>query len=202
MGVATLSSDPSKSTLPKLTNDSNRLHVTFKGNYFKQDKIDYFHKSVVNIYIVYELENSRVFSPDFTAQNCLFGAAKITKDRHPDHNEYVGYGICFDTKGRFSFGDGNNARNDAKNVIILGVDMTPYYPSTSLSKEQKCTKRNNIYVLGKTFIQSFSTDGGGHTIDTQILYKTNMTEPGKKFVLSLHYNGDDSYPFLLMVLKN
>ena len=62
VGVANLSSDPSKSTLPKLTNDSNRLHVTFEGNYFKQDKIDYFHKSVVNIYIVYELKNRRVLA--------------------------------------------------------------------------------------------------------------------------------------------
>ena len=71
MGVANLSSDPSKSALPKLTNDNNRLHVTFEGNFFKQYKIDYFHKAVVNIYIVYELKNRRVLSPDYTAQNCL-----------------------------------------------------------------------------------------------------------------------------------
>ena len=51
-------------------------------------------------------------------------------------------------------------------------------------------------MLGKTFIQSFSTDGGGPTIDKQKLYKTNMTELGKKFVLSLHYNRDDSYLFV------
>ena len=74
--------------------------------------------------------------------------------------------------------------------------MAPYYSSTSLSKEQKYTKDNNIYVLGKTFIQSFSTDGGGHTIDKQKSYKTNMTEPGKKFVLSSHYNSEDSYLFV------
>ena len=92
---------------------------------------------MVNIYIVYELENKRVFSPDYTSQNCLFGAVKIAKGTDPDHNKYVGYGICFDAKGSFSFGD----RNDAKNVIILGVDMTPYYSSTSLSKEQKYTKK-------------------------------------------------------------
>ena len=27
------------------------------------------------------------------------------------------------------------------------------------------------------------------------MYKTDMTEPNKKFVLSLHYNGDNSYLF-------
>ena len=86
MGVPNLSSDPSKITLLKLANDNNRLHVTFEGNYFKQDKIDYFHESMVNIYIVYELENRRVFSPDYTAQDCLFDAIKITKDTDPDHN--------------------------------------------------------------------------------------------------------------------
>ena len=56
--------------------------------------------------------------------------------------------------------------------------MKPFYSSDSLSKEEKCTRDNKIYVLGKTFIQSFGTDGG-HTIDKQKLYKTNFTEPGK-----------------------
>ena len=35
-----------------------------------------------------------------------------------------------------------------------------------------------------------------HTIDKQNLYETNFTEPNKKFVLSLHYNGDNSYLFV------
>ena len=45
--------------------------------------------------------------------------------------------------------------------------MTPYYIPTSLTKEEKYTKDNNIYVFGKDFIQSFKTDGGGHTIKIQ-----------------------------------
>ena len=77
--------------------------------------------------------------------------------------------------------------------------MAPYYPSDSLSKEEKYTKDNKIYVLGKRFIQGFSTDGGGHTIDERKLYKTNFTQSNKKFVLSLHYNGDNS---LLKELNN
>ena len=55
--------------------------------------------------------------------------------------------------------------------------------------------------MGKTFIQGFSTDGAGHTISQKGIYKTNMAEPGKKFVLSLHYNGDDSYLFANGVQK-
>ena len=64
---------------------------------------------------------------------------------------------------------------------------------------EKDTKSNNIYVLGKDFIQGFSTDGGGHTIKKQKIYKTNFPQPNKMFVLSLHYNDDDSY---LSVIKS
>ena len=32
-------------------------------------------------------------------------------------------------------------------------------------------------------------------------YWRNFTDPGKKFIISLHHNGDESY-FLLMVDKN
>ena len=88
--------------------------------------------------MVYELKNRRVFSPYFAAQNCLFGAVKITQNSsNSDHNKYVGYGICFDIVSNFSFGN----ITDAKNVIILGADMSFSSHSTN--------KANNIYVLGK-----------------------------------------------------
>ena len=45
----------------------------------KQTKVVYPHNSVINIYIVYELEERIVNSHDFTAQCCLFGAVIITK---------------------------------------------------------------------------------------------------------------------------
>ena len=60
-------------------------------------------------------------------------------------------------------------------------------------------------VLGKDFIQGVTTvcpaalsgrTGKGTTIYTEKIYKHNFTEPNKKFVLSLHYNGDDSYLFV------
>ena len=34
------------------------------------------------------------------------------------------------------------------------------------------------------------------TIYVEKNYYRNFTDPGKKFVLSLHYNGDDSYLFV------
>ena len=52
-------------------------------------------------------------------------------------------------------------------------------------------KANNIYELGKDFIQGIN----GRTIYAEKVYKTNFTEPYKKFVLSLHYNVGNSYLF-------
>ena len=59
-------------------------------------------------------------------------------------------------------------------------------------------KQNNIYVLGKDFIQDVATVGptsGGATIYAEKIYKTSFTQQNKKFVLSLHYNGNSSYLF-------
>ena len=52
-------------------------------------------------------------------------------------------------------------------------------------------RANNIYVMGKEFIQGINDT----TIYAEKLFHNNLTEHGVKFVLSLHYNGDDSYLF-------
>ena len=66
-------------------------------------------------------------------------------------------------------------------------------------------RQNNIYVLGKDFVQGVTIIGPtalsgkttkGTTIYAEKLYKTNFTQPNKKFVLSLHYNGNNSYLFI------
>ena len=53
-------------------------------------------------------------------------------------------------------------------------------------------KANNIYVLGKDFVQGINDT----TIYAEKNYKTNFTKPNKKFVLSLHYNFSNSYLFI------
>ena len=105
---------------------------------------------------------------------------KITKDVDTSNYKYSGYGICFDAESDFSFGNITNG----KNVIILGADMS--FSSHSTNKTQ------NIYVLGKDFVQGIN----GTTIYAEKTYKHNFTTPNKKFVLSLHYNGDNSYLFV------
>ena len=73
----------------------------------------------MNIYIVYSLDSiSNTRKTDFTAQNCLFGAVKLTKDVNTSNYKYAGHRICFDEGSNFSIGNITNGRN----VIILGCD--------------------------------------------------------------------------------
>ena len=173
----------SNNNSPTLLNKNNRLGVTFNGKYIKQNKLGYAHGKIVNLYIAYELKNRRVDSPDFTAQNGLFGAVKITKNENSLHYKYEGYGICFDGESSFSFGK-NVIIFGNKNVIIFGVNNSNGSHSTNQTQ--------NIYVLGKDFVQGINNT----TIYAKKICKTNFTEQSKKFALSLHYNGDNSYLFV------
>ena len=76
-----------------------------------------------------------------------------------------------------------------RNVIVFGVDM-------SFSKHAN-NKVNNIYVMGKDYIQKINDT----TIYAEKMYYRNFTDPVKKFVLSLHYNGNNSYLYV-MGIKN
>ena len=115
-----------------------------------------------------------------TSENCLFGAVSLNKNADIDQHKYSGYGIGFDRKGEFSFG----SRGFGRYVIILGVDLS--------SSSHASNKRNDILVLGQDFVQGIN----GTTIYAEGLYKINFTENNKKFVLSLHYNGANSYLFV------
>ena len=53
-------------------------------------------------------------------------------------------------------------------------------------------KANNIYVMGKDYVQKINDTA----ICPEKMYYKNFTYLGKKFMLSLHYNGDDSYLFV------
>ena len=46
--------------------------------------------------------------------------------------------------------------------------------------------------MGKNFVQGISNT----TLYAEKVYSQNFTKPSKKFVLSLHYNRDDSYLFV------
>ena len=126
------------------------------------------------------MEKLLINSPYFTVQNGLFGAVKITENENTSHYKYEGYGICFDGESSFSFGN----IIDAKNVIIFGVNTS--------NSSHLTNKTQNIYVLGKYFVQGINNT----TIYAEKIYKINFTDQNIKFVWSLHYNGDNSYLFV------
>ena len=52
-------------------------------------------------------------------------------------------------------------------------------------------KKKDILILGKD-----PTQGLEHTLSAEKMYLINYTEHNKKFCLSLHYNGANSYLFV------
>ena len=173
-----------KTVSPNIEKSINgQLYVSFNGNYFKQGPITIPH-NIINIYVVYKLDSiSSTRNTDYTIQNALFGAMKITKITDSSKNNYTGYGLCFDEFGHTVKQGNFNPVTNAKNVIIFGIDMSSSIHATN--------KANNIYVMGKDFIQGINDT----TIYAEKLFHNNFTEFGLKFVLILHYNGDNSYLF-------
>ena len=172
----------SNNDLPSLV-DNGRMSVKFGGCYFKQTKlIRPNNNNVTNLYIVYMLDSVTAFRSDtYTVQNALFGGVKITKNAtDTSKHKYEGYGICFDEGGLFSMGD----ISDGRNVFIFGVQEN--------SLVHTGNKNNNIYVMGDGFVQGINDT----TLYAEKTYATNFSAVNKKFVLSLHYNGDNSYLFV------
>ena len=169
-------------SLPPLI-DNRRMSVRLEGAYFKQmGLLRPINDNIVNIYIVYLIDpisNSR--NTDYAVQNAVFGGVKITKNAtDTSKHTYEGYGICFDEGGMFSMGN----TNDGRNVLLFGVHES--------SLVHKNNKANNIFIMGDGFVQGINDT----KLYTEKLYSQNFTAVNKKFVLSLHYNGDDSYLFI------
>ena len=112
---------------------------------------------------------------------------KIAKNTDYSKNNFTGYGVCFDEGDTFThtIREGNfDHTTTARNALIFGVDMSFSVNATN--------RANNIYVMGEALIQGISDT----TIYAEKNLYRNLTDTGKKFVLSLHYNGDNSYLFV------
>ena len=71
---------------------------------------------IVNAYIVYDLNDSpKVPLRNFILKNYLFGTTNILKNSDKGKYVYNGYGIAFDGKGEWDFGN-----SYARNVVING----------------------------------------------------------------------------------
>ena len=70
-----------------------------------------------------------------------------------------------------------------KNVIIFGVDMR-------LSVH--IDKKKDILILGESPTQGLDDS----TLTAEAKYPITLTQPRKRFVLSLYYNGSNSFLFV------
>ena len=183
-----------KKEMPILKNDE-RMYVYLQGSHFQQNNVltsnndHVINNNVVNIYIVYKLDtiaSSRDTS--FTIQNALFGAMQITKNATDNSkNNYKGYGICFDERSEFGHTiteGGFTHIADTRNVLIFEADISFSVHATN--------RANNIYVMGTGLTQGIHDT----TLYAQKNFYRNFTDFGKNFVLSLHYDGKNSYLFV------
>ena len=154
-----------------------RLKLTRKC--LKQDQVTYAHKKRVNNYVVSELGACSSYSDNPMLRNYLFGWVTLTKNADIDKYGHWGYGIGFNKKLRFSFSGGTFGQN----VIIFGTYMSSFANADN--------KKNDILILVKDPKQ-----GVEHTLSTEKMYLINFIVTKKKFCLSLHYNGGNSYLFV------
>ena len=103
----------------------------------------------------------------------------MTKNVNIGKYGYSGYGIGFDRKGNFSFPGGGYGQN----VLIFRVDISFF---TRIDNKKK-----DILILGIG-----PTQGLEHTLTAEKMYSINFTEKNKRFCLSLHDNGANSYLFV------
>ena len=110
---------------------------------------------------------------------------QITKNATDNSkNNYKGFGICFDERSEFghtiTVGCFTHT-TDARKVLIFGADMNFSVHATN--------RANHIYLMGTGLTQGINDT----TIYAEKNFYRNFTDFSKKFILSLHYNGDDSY---------
>ena len=109
----------------------------------------------------------------------MFDAVSLTKNNDIDEHKYSGYSTGFDRNGKFSIGNGFG-----RNCIIFGVDM-----SFSAHVDNK---KKDILIPGEGPAKGLH----GTTLTAENKYLLNFTENNKKFCLSFHYNGANSYLFV------
>ena len=103
----------------------------------------------------------------------------MTKNSDFGKHGYFAYGIGFDRRSIFSFPGGGSGLN----VLNFGVDMI-FSPNID-------NKKKGILILRKEL-----TQGLEHTLTEEKMYSINFTVTTKKFCLSFHYNGANSYFFV------
>ena len=100
-----------------------RIRIEFKRSCLKQDKVTFNPNSLINLFLVYELNRwSKGLNADFTLKYCLFGDVKLVENDDPVKYCYSSEGTKFDSRSLFLF----LGFDWGKNVIISGVDNSSF----------------------------------------------------------------------------
>ena len=75
---------------PSVNYYGEKVKLTFTGSVLQQKTVTYRHKKVLNIYIVYEIDDFQNVDNYPTLGNALFGAVKLTKNADIDKYRYFG----------------------------------------------------------------------------------------------------------------
>ena len=140
----------------------------------------YIPKNVINIYVSCTVSLClRNLNTDFTLKNCLFGSVKLTKNAKYKY-KYSRYDIGFDSRSEFLFTE----ESKGKNAIIFGAAMRL---SVHIDSKEK-----DILILGEEPTQGLDDT----TVTAEAIYPIDFTQRNKRLVLSLHYNGSNSFYFV------
>ena len=136
---------------------------------------------MINLYISYLLSPClRNLNTDFTSKNCSLESVKLTKNTDPEKYIYSSCGRGFDSRSELSFTDGTIG----KNVILFGADMSLFVHIDNKGKD--------ILIHGEGPIQGLDET----TLTAEAIYPVNFRQPNKRFVLSLHCSGSNSFLFV------
>ena len=134
-----------------------KTQVKFDGSSLKQDRVTITPKTIINFYIVHEVNiwpfnlNSK-----FALLNCLFGAINLTTIADPHKHSHSGYGIGFDKSETFSLSDNCGSGKNVSMVKLQHKGQRLDYATLNAKAEysinfrkQKIKKkiRNSIHIL-------------------------------------------------------
>ena len=159
--------------------NTNSFEMKFNGHRLSYGATSKFNSTVTNVYLVYKLNlYKNVELPKYPLVNALFGAIKVDKkgSTNPEKWVFTGKGIAIDSDGSYGMGQQGLGRN----VILFGVDNT--------NSKHPVNRPHHFMVLGNGNTQLVENV---NSIPEKGL-AINMTYPGKKFVLSIHYSGTNS----------
>ena len=166
------------SLTPALSYYDTKARVNIIGSCLKQSTVPYNHRPIVNIYIFYELGASSSHNNDPTLKNCLFGAVTLTKMLI-----LISMGILVMEL--------HLIEDQAFNFQVVDWSKCINFWSRYEFFCSYHNKKKDILILGKGQRQVLK-----RTLTAEKMYSINFTVIKKKFCLSLHYYGANSYLFV------